>query len=159
MGFGCTGLAGAAFLQGIGWVAQSPACSACCNSIGSLQALTAREASFLISLLALCSMPPPPLATFPPIAQGTPYPVPTLAAEAAVLRADNAALLGELEAAQVALRDLGQEHEAAVVAAEAGALCAEAEVARAQDAAGHMMALADQIQGMFALCEVGRAGP
>lgn len=42
----------------------------------------------------------------------------------------------------------------AMVAAEAGALCAEAEMARAQDAAGHMMALADQIQGMFALCEV-----
>ncbi|KAL4458308.1 hypothetical protein ABPG75_013173 [Micractinium tetrahymenae] len=73
--------------------------------------------------------------------------------EAAALRADNAALLGELEAAQEALQELGAEHEAAVVAAEAGALCAEAEVARARDAAGHMMALADQIQGMFALCE------
>lgn len=65
--------------------------------------------------------------------------------------------MGELEAAQEALRELGVEHDAAVVAAEAGALCAEAEVARARDAAGHMMALADQIQGMFALCEVGSA--
>ena len=59
---------------------------------------------------------------------------------------------------QAALRSLGVAHAAAVVAAEAGALCAEAEVARARDAAGHMMTLADQIQGMFALCEVGAWG-
>lgn len=79
------------------------------------------------------------------------------AAEAAVLRADNAALVEQLEATQSALRELGVEHGAAVVAAEAGALCAEAELARARDAAGHMMSLADQIQGMFALCEVRRS--
>ena len=78
-----------------------------------------------------------------------------LAAEAAALQSDNAALAEELELTQAALRSLGVDHEAAVVAAEAGALCAEAEVARARDAAGHMMTLADQIQGMFALCEVG----
>lgn len=76
-------------------------------------------------------------------------------AEAAALRADNAALVEELEATQAALRELGVEHGVAVVAAEAGALCAEAEAARARDAAGHMMSLADQIQSMFTLCEVG----
>jgi hypothetical protein len=74
------------------------------------------------------------------------------------LRSDNDALAEELELTQAALRSLGVDHEAAVVAAEAGALCAEAEVARARDAAGHMMTLADQIQGMFALCEVGTRG-
>ncbi|PRW59511.1 hypothetical protein C2E21_1411 [Chlorella sorokiniana] len=73
--------------------------------------------------------------------------------ETAALRASNAALLEQLEVTQSALQDLGVEHGAAVVAAEAGALCAEAELARARDAAGHMMSLADQIQGLFALCE------
>ncbi len=81
-----------------------------------------------------------------------------MAAEAAALRADNVALVEELEAAQAALRALGAEHEAAVVAAEAGAACAEAEVSRARDAAAHMMQLADQIQSMFAMCEVSRLG-
>lgn len=75
-----------------------------------------------------------------------------------MLLADNAALAEVLESTQAALSELGAEHQAAVVAAQAGALCAEAEVARARDAAGHMMQLADQIQGMFALCEVGGLG-
>jgi hypothetical protein len=79
-------------------------------------------------------------------------------AEAAALRAHNAALAEELEGLQAALREVGAEREAAVVAAEAGALCAEAEAARARDAAGHMMVLADQVQGMFALCEVSGGG-
>lgn len=81
-----------------------------------------------------------------------------LPAETAALRANNAALLEQLEATQSALRELGVEHGAAVVAAEAGALCAEAELARARDAAGHMMSLADQIQGLFSLCEVRCGG-
>lgn len=76
-------------------------------------------------------------------------------AEAAALRANNAALAEELDAAHAALAELGVEQRAAVVAAEAGTLCAEAEVAKARDAAGHMMALAGQIQAMFQLCEVG----
>ncbi len=75
-------------------------------------------------------------------------------AEAVALRCDNAALHEQLQATQAALQELGVEHGAAVVAAEAGTLCAEAELARARDAAGHMMSLADQIQGLFALCEV-----
>ncbi|KAL4854932.1 hypothetical protein ACK3TF_004403 [Chlorella vulgaris] len=78
--------------------------------------------------------------------------------EAAALLADNATLAEELESTQAALSELGAEHQAAVVAAQAGALCAEAEVARARDAAGHMMQLADQIQGMFALCENEKQG-
>ena len=101
-------------------------------------------------------------ALLPPTCHYSPAnPRPALAccpAETAALLANNAALLEQLEATQSALRELGVEHGAAVVAAEAGALCAEAELARARDAAGHMMSLADQIQGLFALCEVRCGG-
>lgn len=81
------------------------------------------------------------------------FPQPPPLAEAAALRCGNAALAEELEAAQAALAELGLDRSAAEVAAEAGALCAEAEAAKARDAAGHMMALAGQIQAMFQLCE------
>lgn len=73
------------------------------------------------------------------------------AAEAAASEAE--ALRRELASARDALAQLSEEHEAALAAAADGKEWAEAEVARAREAAAHMMALADQIQATFAMCE------
>ena len=75
-------------------------------------------------------------------------------AEAEALREQNAALAIELERVRGDLAALGLEHSSALAAAQAGEAAAEAEVARAREAAACMMTLADQIQGLFALCEV-----
>ena len=77
-------------------------------------------------------------------------------AEAEALSADNAALHAELAQLKAHLEVLGVEHSTALAAAEADAASAEAELARVREAAGAMMELADQIQAMFALCEVRR---
>ncbi|KAL4541899.1 hypothetical protein Ndes2437B_g06230 [Nannochloris sp. 'desiccata'] len=72
-------------------------------------------------------------------------------------RAENEALRIELQEARAALERLGAEHSEALTAAQAGQQWAEAEVVRAREAAQHMMALADQIQSTFALCEKEKA--
>jgi hypothetical protein len=79
------------------------------------------------------------------------------AADAEEAAAANAALRADLAAVNAQLARLGQERGAAVAAAAAGQEWAEAEVARAREAAHHMMALADQIQATFALCEEEKA--
>eukprot|EP00887_Chlorella_sp_A99_P006235 scaffold3.g6235.t1 len=70
---------------------------------------------------------------------------------------ENAALAAELETLQGQMEQLGLQHDQALAAANAGALCAESEVARAQEAARQMMQLAEQIQRTFALCEEEKA--
>ena len=76
---------------------------------------------------------------------------------AAATAAENEGLREELEEARAALERLGVEHSEALAAAQAGQQWAAAEVARAREAAQHMMALADQIQSTFALCEEEKA--
>ena len=71
--------------------------------------------------------------------------------------AENEALRTELYEARQALEQLGVEHHEALTAAETGQQLAEAEITRAREAAQHMMALADQIQSTFALCEAEKA--
>lgn len=78
-------------------------------------------------------------------------------AAAAAAVAENEALRIELQEARAALERLGAEHSEALTAAQAGQQWAEAEVVRAREAAQHMMALADQIQSTFALCEKEKA--
>jgi len=73
------------------------------------------------------------------------------AAEKAAAEAD--ALRRELAVAREALEKLSSEHASAMSAAAVGREWAEAEVERARSAASHMMALADQIQATFAMCE------
>lgn len=77
--------------------------------------------------------------------------------EADAAREEAAVLAAEVEVLRGQLADLGVEHEAALAAANAGALCAKSEVARAQEAARQMMALAEQIQATFAACEEEKA--
>ncbi|GAB4822183.1 hypothetical protein N2152v2_009229 [Parachlorella kessleri] len=69
------------------------------------------------------------------------------------MRHENAALGRELERVQGLLRELGVEYTAAVQAAEANQACAEAELAKAREAAQQMVQLSNQIQQMFNLCE------
>lgn len=78
-------------------------------------------------------------------------------AAAAVAAALNESLRVELQEARAELERLGVEHSEALTAAQAGQQWAEAEVVRAKEAAQHMMALADQIQSTFALCEAEKA--
>jgi len=78
-------------------------------------------------------------------------------AAAAAAAAENESLRIELQEARDALERLCGEHSEALTAAQAGQQWAEAEVVRAKEAAQHMMALADQIQSTFALCEAEKA--
>ena len=76
-----------------------------------------------------------------------------IAAAAHAAAAENATLKEELASLKKSFEELRIEQQAAAKIAEAGKQWAEEEVCRAREAAAHMMALADQIQATFALCE------